>query len=344
MWVGVFILAILFLWTLWIGLRGVYRAIFPSTPTTPSASFGTISSPNLTASKVNLTKTVFNVELPEGSLPETPTELAVYPIPKPAGTLSSLDQAIDQVRPVGFRDPPKKQSEVNYLWKDSKKPAKSIKLNIATGDFVYKYDHLKDPSILEGKFKLTDLEAIKQARKFLQKLNSFPDDLDNDLAEINFYKLKNKKRTMVTSFSEANTVEVLFFRTPIEDKYKMVQPTPNTSHVKVVLGPNLGLERGVVEAEYAYWTIDLDNPSAYPLKSSQSAWSEFQEGKASFVKGKVASYDEIFLADVYLAYYETKTYQPFLQPIFVFTGSGTTKGKLIEFEAYLPAISNEYIK
>ncbi len=344
MWVGIFILAILFLWILWLGLRSVYRAVFPSKPPTPIASFGTISAPNLPTSKVNLTKTVFNVDLPEGSLPKTPSELIVYPIPKPTGTLSSLDKAIDQVRPVGFRDPPKKQSEVNYLWTDSQKPAKTIKLNIATGDFIYKYDHLKDPSILEGKFNLTDIDAIKQARSFLQKLNSFPEDLDNDLAKINFFKQKNKTRTSVTSFSEANAIEVLFFRNPVEDKYKMVQPISNTSHVRVVLGTNLGLERGVLEAEYSYWTIDLDNPSSYPLKNSQSAWNEFQEGKASFVKGKVASYEEIFLAEVYLAYYETKTYQPFLQPIFVFTGSGTLKGKLTEFVAYLPAIANEYLK
>jgi len=56
------------------------------------------------------------------------------------------------------------------------------------------------------------------------------------------------------------------------------------------------------------------------------------------------SYQEVFLENVELAYFETKSYQPYAQPIYIFRGSGVSNNKLVEFVAYLPAVSNDLLK
>lgn len=342
--VGLFLLAIIILFILWISLRFVVRLIFPPESSTPIASFGKLSKPDLPKSKVILKTTVFNLDLPEGGLPNLPGELKVYPIPRPVGTLSSLDVANKQAHSFGFDNAPKKLSEVKYLWTDPKRKAKTLTMDIVSGYLLYKYDPTIDPSILKGTFKFTNQEAIKEARRFLKRVRSFPDDLEDGEAKINFYKQKGEKRSAVTSFSEANAVEILFFRKPLEGKYPLVLSNTNTSLVRVVLGANKSREGGIVEAEFIYWTVDFDNASIYPLKSADDAWQQFQDGGASFVKGDLESFDEIFLGNIYLAYLETNAYQTHLQPILVFTGSGAAKNILQEFIAYLPALADEFLE
>ena len=342
--IGLIIITLVVLWLLWIGAGAIYNVVTTQGQTNPETFFGAISAPILPKSDVDLTNTSFQIDLPEGSLPTSPKELTVYLIPRPAGTLNSLDDAKNTVRGVDFRDKPERLSEAVYAWVDSKNKAKSIKMNIASGEFVYKYDFKKDPRIIQGKFIIDEADAIRKAQKFLGRLGSFPEDLNGGPKVVNFYNQKGSKRTKVTSFSEANEVEIYFFRKAIDDQYAIVQPNPDLSFIRVLLGANLSLERGVVEAEYVYWPFVLENSSLYPIKTVEEAWSEFQQGQASFVKGARESYTEIFLEKVELAYYETKSYQPFAQPIYIFFGAGISKNKLVEFVAYLPAVANEPLK
>lgn len=341
--VGLIIIIIAFLWFLWLGLRGIYRAIFPQARPTPIASFGKISKPGFPKSNVDIKNTVFSIEIPEGNLPVTPTKLNVYPILRPAGTLSSLDEAKERAKSIGFRESPVKLSEVSYSWKDPKVKARSLVINIVTGELTYQFDYKKDSSILQGRFNSDEDDIIKRAKRFLQRSKSLTQDIESGSTKINFYKITSKKLSSVTSFSEANGVEVLFFRKPIDDKYPIVQSNPQTSYVKVLFGPNFQKENGVIRAEFAYWNFDFSSPSLYPLKTAQTAWEEFQQGKASFVMGSNTKYDEIFLTQVSLAYFESKSYHPYAQPVFVFTGNGSSNGSNKEFSAYLPAVSNDYL-
>ena len=342
--IGLIIVSLVVIWFIWLGAQGVYNYISSQEQTNPNAFFGTISAPKLPKSDVDLTKTKFQIDLPEGSLPQVPSELKVYPIPKPEGTLTSLKDAKVVVKSLEFRDDPKRISEGVYSWIGTENKAKSIKLNIVTGEFIYKYNLKKDPDLVKGVFKTNEAAIIKQARRFLSRIDSFPDGLENGHTLTNFYKQSGSKRKKVSSLSESNTAEIYFFRKSLEEQYAIVQPNPDVSLVRVVMGANILKERGVVEAEYSYWPFEINNSSKYPIKNSDRAWSEFQEGKSSFVKGVKESYEEIFLENVELAYFITKSYQPFAQPIYIFTGSGISKTKLVSFVAYLPAIENQYIK
>ncbi len=341
----VFVLFLAALWVAWIGLKGLYRLVFESKNAHPVAYYGKLSAPPLPLAKAGLTNTSFNFALPEGTFPATPKTMPVYPVPIPTGTLSSLDEANKKAHSLGFDSVPKRISDISYSWKDSNFKAKSFQMNIVTGSFLYKFDPLKDHRILKGIFQFdTSGDAVQEGIRFLKKSGSYLDDLQSGPTSLNFYKLslKTKKRSRVTSFSEASLVEILFYRQSISNKYPFVQVNPSSSLIRVVLGTNLGIEDGVVEAEFNYWPINYNESSPYPIKDGASAWQDFQQGKASFVKGARKSYSQIFLGDMYLGYYETRNYQAFLQPVYVFTGSGKYKNNLYPFIAYLPAVSSDY--
>ena len=342
--IGLIILFIIFIWFLFIGIRAIYRGFNPPPPDTPIAFFGNLPAPQLPKNNPDLSAVSFNLALPEGSLPTMPAELVVYSIPRPAGTLSSLDEAIVKADKFGLEETPDKLSETNYIWKNPDKPAKTLNMNIITGEYIYKYNPTIDPEILKGKFKISAEKAVKEAEKFLRRVDSWPKDLEGGKTSLKFYKQVGKKRSKVSSFSEANEVEVLLYRKPIEDTYPLVQANPSTSLVRVILGTNSSLERGIVETGYTYWKFDLNSSTPYPIKTSQQAWDDFQQGRASFVKGNQDAFSEISLASISLGYFEAKPYQPYLQPVFIFEGIGISKGKKVEFTAYLPAVIDEYIQ
>ncbi|MEX0616330.1 MAG: hypothetical protein WD231_00790 [Candidatus Woykebacteria bacterium] len=343
-WIGLAIVVLFVLWLIWLGLRGLYRAVFPAPQVNPKAAFGKLSPPSLPNVKANLEKASFKIDTIQGVLPSLPAELPVYQIPRPGGTLTSLDEANAKAKLFGFTSPPKKISETAYLWTDSKLKAKSLRSNIVAGEFLYKYDPSQDPSILKGPFKITEQDATREALAFLRRVKALPEELDQEKTKINFYKITGKKMVKVTSFSESNAVEILFFRKPIAEKYQIFQANPNTSLVRVVLGANLSKEGGVLEAEFIHWNVNFGSSSTYPLRGVENAWRDFQQSNASFIKGALTSFEEISLADISLAYFETKAYQPYLEPIYVLEGTGSYKNSTVEFVAFLPAVADEYLE
>lgn len=343
--IGLILLALFILWLAWIGLRAVFRTIFPSGPQAPPVFFGKLSPPPLPKTDITLKNTSFTLGLEGGTLPETPSELLVYQIARPPSTIPSLDEASNKANSLDFSHSPKKLSEVSYEWIDSKNKARTLKINIVSGELVYKYDSSVDSSILKGTFGFDADEAVKmRAVDFLKKAGSYPAELDEGSTKTNFYKQSGKKRTKEESSLEANVAEVLFFRKQLDGAYDIVSGDTESSLIKVILTPNQGKADGILEATFIHWNIDFENPSSYPIKSAADAYQQFQDGKASFVKGSADPFEKITVNNISLAYFETKTYQPYLQPIFVFEGVGAAKTKTQNFVAYLPAVTDEYIE
>lgn len=343
---GIFILilAIILLWILWPVLRSTLNVVLPTQTEVPKTSFGRLNPPDLPNTNVDLSKTTFNLDLEGGKSPEVPLELSVYPITNPTSNDSNLENAKEIAKKYDLIESPKKLSSGSYLWTDVNIPARSLKINIITGEYTYTFDSTKDTSILNGKFEITESELIDRAKNFLNEVDSFPQDFEGGKTKVNLFKQKGKKRVKVSSLTQANAVEVLFFRKPLEDKYELVGSNLNSSLIKIVLSPNSSRLNGVLDVRFVNWSINFGGASLYPLKSADTALGDFQKGKASFVIGAKKSFTSINVADVSIAYFETRSFQPYLQPIFVFKGTGITQGKSVGFIAYLPAVNDEFIE
>lgn len=96
-------------------------------------------------------------------------------------------------------------------------------------------------------------------------------------------------------------------------------------------------EKRIVALQYRIFPIEKDSPEIYPLKSAETAWQELQSGQGYVAYAGEGSQSDAIIRNVYLAYYGSKKYQQYLQPIYVFTGDRN-------FEAYVQAIDPEWVE
>ena len=94
-------------------------------------------------------------------------------------------------------------------------------------------------------------------------------------------------------------------------------------------------ERNILEANYTFWPIAFDDYGTYPLKSTQEAWQELIDGTGYVIKQGNNDPEKIVIRNVYLAYFDSKEEQNYLQPIFVFEGDNG-------FIAYVAAVSSQW--
>jgi len=86
---------------------------------------------------------------------------------------------------------------------------------------------------------------------------------------------------------------------------------------------------------YKYANVDRELFSTYPVKTVEEAWSDLKAG--NYWPAVDVSPGDVAIKNIYLAYFEPVSLTNYLQPIFVFEGDQN-------FVAYVPAVSNKYIK
>ncbi len=105
-----------------------------------------------------------------------------------------------------------------------------------------------------------------------------------------------------------------------------------------------------------YWEIVSPTKASYPIITVQDAWKAITEGRGviskviprgsnPFESYSPADVEKILIDNIYLAYYETPKYQTYMQPIYVFSGTYTTRGTSGgDIAIYFPAVSGQYTK
>lgn len=86
--------------------------------------------------------------------------------------------------------------------------------------------------------------------------------------------------------------------------------------------------------DYIFWPIDLNNFGTYPIKKVDEAFEELKNGEGFIaiepLRGNVS------ISKIYLAYYLSEEYTNYLQPVYVFEGSG--------FASIVQAVKNEFVE
>ena len=84
---------------------------------------------------------------------------------------------------------------------------------------------------------------------------------------------------------------------------------------------------------FFFWPVDQTTFSTYPIKKTDAALADLKNGKGVIVKQPKEN--NISITSVYLGYFESENYTPYLQPIYVFEGPN--------FVAYDSAITSDYL-
>lgn len=314
-----------------------WRKLHPPPPPPPNTAFGklpAINFPKETNNKPNR----FQLETATGDLPkDIPNVEKVYFIPQIGGRFLSLEKATELARKLGFTDQPQKINEDTYRFENSLTNT-LLTINVLTQNFHYRYDYLRDQTLINPPALPSETEAFQIAQSFLGKISKLTEELKNGEYRASYWKISADRLVSAVAPAEADFVRVDIFREKIGNQYPILPPNPSQSLTSILISGIAVQNEKVVEAKFIYFPVDREKFATYPLKTVDQAWQELQGGKfflASFESKQKT--DQVKIRKIYLGYFDPPGVTRFLQPIFVFQGDNN-------FYGYVPAISVEWVE
>lgn len=312
------------------------KKAFPTPPLRPNNLFGKLPKIEFPQTASPSGQLTFTLQTISGKVPEASEAARVYFMPKNRINLLSLSKAQKFVGKLGFTETPKQLDETRYRWMDLKNPLRSIDVDIVSEHFNLQYAFIHDLALFNERSLPSSTQAVIEGYTFLQSLGLANIDLNTNLAKVTYLKLVGDQLETTSSQSQANSVKVHFFRSTY-DGLPVVNDSPNEANVAITLSSNKQTDKRILTASYAYWPLDTQTIGAYKLKTSQQAWNELVNGNAYLASLPKQPVTQIAITNIYLAYYDSKKPQLFLQPVFVFEGENN-------FVGYIPAIDLQWIQ
>lgn len=304
-----------------------YLASLPPPQEQPDKKFGIIPVPNFLKASVSSSNFLYALDTRTGGLPQFSKLVKVYFMPKIGVTFLSPDKAIALAEKFGIRAIPEVLSENLYKFSESDK---TLTVNLETGNFTYHKQ--ASPAAQE---LLTDNQE-KLAQDFLNLLSTkglLKEELKASPTKVVFLKFAADQLIPAQGQFEAYAAQISLFPKPI-DSAPILTGDFNHSLVEAVV------ERGAKDLEnyrflkFIFWPVDLEVFATYPSKTSTEAFDNLRSGKGTIIVEPPTP--QVSVTSVYLAYYQSDAYSPYLHPIFVFEGPS--------FVAYVAAVRDEFLK
>lgn len=317
-----------FAWDLWIALN-------PPPAPPPNVAFDVLPDINFPQSTSSATF-AYTVDTVNGRLPAIPPVGKVYFIAIPKENLQSLNRANQLAAKLKFNENSKEVVDTIREWVDPKTPLRTLRMDIATGNFAMRYDWANDSTIFNSKDTPTEDQAKNEAQNLFQTLEILPKELQNGKTQISYWKASVNKLDPADSVSSADFTRIDYLRDKIDD-FPVLGDSINLSPLYVMFsGDNSELKR-IVDLHFTLWEIDKENYGTYPLRTAEQAWNDLRQGKGYIANIGTSGSNQINVKKIYLAYYYPNSPMNFLEPIYVFEGE---KG----FVAYVPAVLQDWLQ
>ncbi len=301
---------------------------------------------------------IFKLDTKDGRLPsELPKKITVYKVEKPIPSFEKGKDAIRTAQALGFNDADLVSSlkDVVYEWK------KIESGGVLKIDTESKVVNLTTP--LEGKTALfprgsiSTGDAIKEATKLLTDVGRFNDELyRTGKQEVTLGRYNGNIIEQTTNALDAQIARVDFYR-GIGD-YAILGPDPREGLINLyVRGPQKEKVFYNFPVMESYnWEIQTQSNATYGVIPVSTAWEHIKnnrgvisnitpENSSNLSEYTPVAVDEVFINNIYLAYYDNKSSQKFLQPVYVFEGKYTTEGTQGgKITYYYPAVTPEWIQ
>lgn len=338
----------------------------PAPPAPPGMELGTLP-PLKFPDQQNLFQNLqFQLETSAGNN-QVPTNLPdrgrVYALKVNTPQYLDLDQAKEIAGKLGFKDKPTAVSPSLYQWKRSGGFSGMLTMDIVNQSFDLVNDWRTDQHLLEERRVLDQERILSEITSYLQNSKIFSDDLAKGRQEFIYYSYYQGNLSEVESLSQADLVQVNFFRTDISYKLTLNSQSKDNKQKTTLdilqesgeqltkipiipLNPKYPLVWGLVTAAkddskviaevHFHHQVIVDKFGEYPLIGVQSAWQQFTQGKG-YITSIAPSTQTVVARDITLAYFEPLEPAAFLHPIYVFSGDNN-------FLGYIPALNYEEVK
>lgn len=335
-WAILVVIAYILLRIFWSIFFTLWIAISPPKAPPPNHAFGklpAITFPNPSATPSG--ELTFRLETIEGSVPPASPSAAVYFMPKNPPNFLGLPKTQEFAKRLNFDLTPVQESKNIYRFNDPTTPLRRLRYDIISNNFILRYDFEQDPGVFVEKNLPTPDAAKAQARNLLQTYDLYNDGLSGGEVQVTFLKLIENKLIPTSSVSQADSMRVDFFRSPIGQS-PIVTHSPIEAPISIIFSGSTDEKKRILQFAYTLWPIDFETRATYPLKLSSLAWQELQGG-GGFIARYPTLTSTVVVRSVYLAYYDSLEPQSYLQPIFVFEGD---EG----FLGYVSAVSPEWVE
>ncbi|MFH0937129.1 MAG: hypothetical protein V1808_02465 [Candidatus Daviesbacteria bacterium] len=296
-----------------------YLSTLPPVEELPEMKFGDLPKVNFPPSNVSSSNFSYSLDTTTGKLPQIPKMIKVYFIPKAGITLLAPEKAGKIAESLGFALGPNIISTSEYQFNDESGGQMSIDLTTGNFHFQRKTNPAVEEATESAKPKVlpSQEKIVENFKDYLSSRNLLAEELRNGKNKVIFDKNNNQ---------DSNSAIVSLWPADLD---KLPILTPNVTQSLVRGTVNKSDEKNFSNINWIYWLIDKTTSSTYPLKSPEQALADLQAGQG-FVSLEPTR-PQVSIANVYLAYFESEEYQPYLQPIFVFEGP--------DFTAFVPAVA-----
>ena len=336
-WTILFVVAYFILRLLWSFFVAFWLIVFPPRMPPPNHAFQKLprlSYPMPTSSPAAQLK--FSLETITGQLPQASSSARVYFMPKATADLLAIPKTQAFAKQLSFDQTPIQESRTVYHFLDPEYPARKLRYDIVSGNFILQYDFTQNTSVFtEG--TLRDPDSIQQeAINYLQNYDLYPPDFSQGTQKVNLLKLIGNTLVPVTNLSQTDAIRVDFFRRSV-NTFGVVTPQPDQGELEVLFSGSPTQKKRILEVVYTYWPIDYQTFATYNLKPIEQAWQELQSGNGYIARYPTNGDNLARIRNVYLGYYDSFDPQTYLQPIYIFEGD-------YGFVGYVPAVSPEWVE
>ncbi len=337
--VFIFGLAVFFVLKFFLGLgQSVWLSLFPPPPPPPTLSFGRLPKIEFPSTPVGSSSAQFTytLETVGGALSSQTPNLKVFFIPKPAPSFGANEKMLSQASRLGFTGQPQRIPNTVNSWRfdNNIHPLQHLDYDQTNGNFHLYYEFRYDLNLFFQKTFTNQQEILNQANAFFQNLGL----LGPNIPSVSYFKLELDKLMPATSLAEADAAAVTFQRANIFDRqqsYPVLPANPKQGLISLLFSGNSDPPKKILEANYFYLPVDMENWATYPAISFAQAFEILKSGQAFMAQLSTNPSSQIIIRQAYYAYFDPPNFQNYLQPVVVFSDE---QG----FLAYVPAISENY--
>lgn len=296
-----------------------YVASLPPVEEKPDTKFGVLPFPDFPKTAVSSSNFSYSLDTATGGLPKVGKDLGfeklikVYFMPKPYATLLSGERSQALAEKFAITTQPEILTETNYRYKDKDK---TLTIDLDSGNFAY------------------TKEATSSGSAELDDDNKLASDFENILGNLGVFRDELKMgRTKVTLLKpEAQAAQISLWPQALDQK-PIFTADFNKALVNAVLVKSASSLENYLSIDFVFWPIDTTTYATYPIKTAETAFEDLKSGKGVVIIEPPKP--TVSITSVYLGYYLSKNYNPYLQPIFVFEGPS--------FVGYVAAVSEQFL-
>ncbi len=301
-----------------------YLSTIPRQEEKPDTKFGILPQPDFPTSIVPSSSFSYSLDTTTGGFPEFGKLVKVYFMPKASATFLAPEKGRTLAEKFRITSPPEILSETKQKFTADNR---ILTVELDTGNFIYQTEATPSATTLDDDQRIT-----QDFKNFLSQISVFKEGLNSDRVRIKPLKFDGSQFSLTETKVDASAAQINLWPSDL-DKIPIVTPSFDKSLIQAQIINSARTLENYRSLKYTFWPIDLSTFANYKLKNPSGAFDELKSGKGVIVVKPAGP--QVSITSVYLGYFESENYTPYLEPVFVFEGPS--------FVAYVSALTDEFL-